>query len=131
MRGISLGTLATIGGLALSADTTTAQGAFSADSAVAGGADFGVTARAGASNVAVGELFTEYDAGDEPQLARQQLLPVGLLARACDCLSATTVVCMRMRSHLEFSVLSQGRITMTKSESQYIARCAQHITIAS
>lgn len=72
---------------------------FSAEAAVAVEDVGEAGAAAGAENVAAEEVSGDDGPGPVPELARQDLIPVGTFIRTCDCSTPKTVV--RCCSHQE------------------------------
>lgn len=70
---------------------------FSAEAAVAVEDVGEAGAAAGAENVAAEEVSGDDGSGPVPELARQDLIPVGTFIRTCDCSTPKTVV--RSSSH--------------------------------
>ena len=77
-------------GLLALAHSAAAQQTFSADAAVA----TDNTGEAGNAPNARNRAAGEVNGGDTAQLERQELRPVSTLPRTCDCVKATTVVCI-------------------------------------
>lgn len=66
---------------------------FSADAAIAVDNTGEAGAEAGAENVAAEEVSGDDGPGPLPDLARQDLIPVGTFPRTCNCSTPRTVVC--------------------------------------
>lgn len=87
----TLAVLAMLGHLATLA--TAQELVFSADAAVAADNSAGdAGANAGAENVAAEEVSGDDGPGPMPELARQDLIPVGTFPRTCACDTPKTVV---------------------------------------